>query len=1336
MTYRKPNPLSLVSPVALVLFFLALVASPAAAQPILSVELERDSDVFPTVSHSDERVDYTVKVKNTAPVLSGAPGVGDKLFCNGAAKPLGTKPWEGADEGVDYSFEFEWVRNGVPISGWVAGGAARVYTVQAADEGKALQCLIKGTNGAKTGSFVVASQPVLIVDPQPGALPPQPNPPATFSRRPVVSGQAKAAGDELTCTAPSAWSGSPTWSFQWLRNGVPALAGEVTETTPTTSKFKIAESELEKKAEYECLAKASNAGGVALVESSPVFTQAPAPEFGINHGTNAVPDGAANLTPEFVPVAERADNMIVETVTLEVELPGGQETSAFKIVQAGNEAKSPPEWSCQAIPAVGTQNARALCTSSEIRGAQSSYEAIRVITRLGPDAPDLAVAKATAFGGGAMPGSAEDQFIFIPTAHFGLTAFGAGLCSAPPRTLPGTDVCSETVGGNPLLQAGGHPFAGPATFVLGSKRKLVPEGFPVLGRLMPINHVKTVITDLPRGQVGNTLAIPVRCAGVGALLEGECPAKAVVGGVVLTFSGGVLRSPIYAIEPEYGTPAQFAFKIPGQSGIVTLTARVRPQDGYAVSLDTSKAPVVDLLETTATICDYGANLSGFNFVGCKEWGKEGANPMPLFANPTRCGNPPPTVHVRIESWEEPDTAPKDYETTTPPITGCEEVPFEPQSQIAPESKRADSPTGLDVSLSMPTEGLEGKDPEGNPDPEAIMQSNLKSAKITFPEGMAVNASAGQGLGACSLDQIGMSEEEGKLIPDNEPINCPASSKVGTIEVETPILESVLKGSVYVAKQGEVEGALLGLFMAFESPRDGLIVKVPSKVELDPVSGRLTAIVPESPEAPFSEVEVHFAGGPRATLLTPPKCGHYEIEAELTPYSGNPPITQASGFEVTEGPNGGPCPSGALAPNFEAGSSNPMAGQASPFEVRLHREDGSDRFAALSLATPPGLTAYLKGIPYCPDTTLASIPSKEGTGKAEIDHPSCPAASQLGKVIVGAGAGPNPLYVDTAKAYLAGPYKGAPLSIAVVAPAVAGPLDLGNVVIRNALYLNPRTAEVRVVSDPIPTILHGLLLDVRDVRVLIDRPAFTLNPTDCEPLSVGATVGGLSGQSASLSNRFQVGGCEALGFKPALKTTLIGGTRRGAFPAFRATYEPRAGDANLEALALRFPRSEFIEQGHFRTICTRVQYAAGQGFGAGCPPGSIYGHITATTPLLDQPLEGPVYLRSSDHNLPDVVFALHGQVDAEAAVRIDSKQGGLRASIEGAPDVPLTKVSLEMQGGQKGLFVNSRDVCASTFRSSVDSAAHNGRSYAFRPPLANGRCAKAQKRKRAHHRRAR
>ncbi len=309
---------------------------------------------------------------------------------------------------------------------------------------------------------------------------------------------------------------------------------------------------------------------------------------------------------------------------------------------------------------------------------------------------------------------------------------------------------------------------------------------------------------------------------------------------------------------------------------------------------------------------------------------------------------------------------------------------------------------------------------------------------------------------------------------------------------------------------------------------------------------------------------------------------------------------------------------------------------------------------------------------------------------------------------------------TGKVYLAGPYKGAPLSLAVITPAVAGPFDLGTVVVRTALHVDPSTTQITAQTDPIPHILQGIPLDVRSISVRLDHSGWGLNPTSCDPFSFDGTLQSVLGGSSSLSNRFQVGDCARLGFKPKLQLSLKGKTKRTAFPALHAVYTPKEGDANLKSLVLRFPRSEFIEQGHFRTICTRVQWAAGAGGGSECPEGSVYGKIKATTPLLDNPLEGSVYLRSSDHNLPDVVFALKGQVDAEVSVRIDSVKGGLRASIEDAPDVPISKVTLDMQGGQKGLFVNSRDICAHAYKASVALGAQSGKEGRLRPVI-RARC---------------
>jgi hypothetical protein len=1017
-----------------------------------------------------------------------------------------------------------------------------------------------------------------------------------------------------------------------------------------------------------------------------------------------------------VPRVESAANTIAGPVTLELALPQGQQTFAFKT--------EPASWTCDKVAASGSEPARVVCSREDLRRPGEEYPALKVITALGADAPDLATARATVSGGGAALVSKDLSFTIEPALPFGIPdeGFSAALLDEDEAT--------------DYTQAGGHPFIGVSELAVNRKRSLgtnVPVNEGGFLESDPIAQVRQVLVDVPRGVAGNQLALPALCADVELVRENVCPHASAVGRVDVQFTRFSAGLPLWAIEPEFGTPAQFAFT-DGLGGVYTISARLRPEDGYAVSLELAPAPELKFLESKVTLCDFGPKFSGSSVTGCFKKGELGGNPKPLFTNPTRCGVPLQT-RVRLNSWTDP-TFIEGPSFDNAQIDGCEAVPFDPIADLQPTNHQADSPTGLDVSLTLPTEGLEKGDEchekqgdESSPlAAECISESDLREAKVTFPQGMAINPTAGQGLGACSKVQIGLGT--------NDPISCPESSKIGSVEIETPVLEDTLKGDVYIAKQGEVEGSLIGFYLVFDSPKNGILVKLPARVTPDPQTGQLTVTVAESPEQPFSAVRMHFPGGARATLLMPPKCGTYQIVSELIPWSGGAPVIQKSSFEVNQGPGGGPCPDGGLNAVLAAGSSNPLAGQTSPFNVRLTRPDGSDRFTALGLHMPPGLTAYLKGVPYCPEAAIAQARGREGEGQGqtEIDSPSCPAASRIGTVVAGAGAGDNPLYVDTGRAYLAGPYRGAPLSIVVIAPAVAGPLDLGNVVVRNALEINPRTAEVDVTSDPIPTIKHGVLLDVRDVRVMVDRDRFTLNPTSCEPMSVAAKVYGQGGGSAGLSRPFRVGGCNGLGFKFKLDNRLFGGTHRGDFPRFKAVYKPRSRDANLEDLVLRFPRSEFIEQGHFRTICTRVQYAAGDGFGSQCPQGSVYGHIEAVTPILDEPLSGPVYLRSSDHNLPDVVFALHGQVNAEAAVRIDSVKGGLRASIEDAPDVPLTKVVLNMQGRQKGLFVNSRDICATVNRTRLKAKAHNDRLFESRPALKNSKC--NQGHHRAKHRRKR
>ena len=427
------------------------------------------------------------------------------------------------------------------------------------------------------------------------------------------------------------------------------------------------------------------------------------------------------------------------------------------------------------------------------------------------------------------------------------------------------------------------------------------------------------------------------------------------------------------------------------------------------------------------------------------------------------------------------------------------------------------------------------------------------------------------------------------------------------------------------------------------------------------------------------------------------------------------------MSITRGVDGGPCPTGTppFDPGYLAGTINNNAGSYSPFVLRLTRKDGTQRFSALGVHMPPGLSAKLVGVPHCSDVAIEAAKTK--SGKEELANSSCMASSQIGSVIAGAGAGPTPVYVETGKAYLAGPYKGAPLSVVVAVPAVAGPFDLGTVVTRAALYVDPVTAQVRVVSDPLPQILEGIPLNVRDIRVIVDRPNFTLNPTNCEPMEVKATVFGSNGAVANVSNRFQVANCASLGFKPKLSLKLKGGTKRGGHPKLRAVLRTKQGpgsktpEANIAGAVVRLPRSAFLDQAHIGTICTRVQFAA-----SACPSRSVYGHASVKTPLLDEVLSGPVYLRSSDHELPDLVIALKGPdslpLEVHLAGRVDSVKGSIRTSFESVPDAAVSQFTLDMFGGNKGLIINSRDLCVKPSRVKAKFTGQNGMIFESRPVL--------------------
>jgi hypothetical protein len=1281
----------LIAVFAIGMAFLCITAGSAVGAPMLGVELERDEAA---VSHSDERVDYTVVVKNvsssTAPV-----GVGEVLFCAGA-EPI--KDWSSTAEDP-HTYEFEWLRNGTVIS----GAESETYTVTAADGGKALQCQVKGTNDFASSKY--ASLPPVVVEPKPVPRPPEPSEAKTEEARPTI--EPTTGTEERTCTPPTNWvedhDGDPetapvpytgSWAFQWLRNGevIPgATAATYTPEVPGD----------DDEINLQCQVTAANAGGSVVNVSQ---------RTAVNMFQGVIPRLAPGQTPEAF------TNAIVSPVTLEVELFGGLETFVRE-----TEGSS---WSCVTLAATPADAARAVCTTSELVGPGGSFEPLDLVVRIGADAPDHAVVTATASGGGAVaPAVAMDEFDFSPFKPFGIEAFETEVLDAL---------------GNDYTQAGGHPFSAAASFSFRTKRRLSPLN--ASERLVPVAHVRRVDVDTPAGFVGNATAVPELCSAVEDTISrpSTCPPGSVVGGITVVTAGTTLENKaIYAIEPEAGAPAQFAFALAGANATYSLAARLRPEEGYAIRLES--APVVQtppIVAASATLCGFGAKVapdSGgeFHFTGCKQAGEPdpdgagpfiGANPIPFITNPTRCAAQPPTTTLRVDSWEQPGNF-DSKSFASPPVTGCDRVKFEPEMSLNPTSREADSPSGLEVELTVPTQGLL--------EPEGIAQANLKSAKVTLPEGMALNPAAAQGLGACTLEEIGMSQHG---VPNGQPVQCPNSAKVGTLEVETPLLDGDFTGDLYVAKQqANPFGSLLALYMVIESRERGVLVKLAGKVEPDPRSGRLAVTFDKNPEIPFSRLKLNVPQTSRSPLINPPSCGNYEISAELTPWNAvDPPgggpkqtVVETSRFTVDRGPNGGPCPSGALEPRLSAGTENPVAGKTSPFVMRLSRDDGSQRFSSLTLSPPLGLTAYLKGVPYCPDAVLGGISANPGTGHAQVANPSCPVASQVGVASAGAGAGASPFYVDTGKAYLAGPYRGAPLSLALVTPAVAGPFDLGNVVVRTALHIDPKTAQIRAVTDPIPTILHGIPLDIRDIRLAIDRPHFILNPTSCEEKSLQMVVHGEKGGAASLSNRFQVAGCRDLGFKPRLKLSLFGGVKRASYQGLKAVLRARPGDANISRTVVRFPRWAFVAQNHLDNICTRVQWAADA-----CPKNSIYGRALAYSPLLDLPLRGNVYMRSSDNVLPDLVADLRGPphqpIRIELVGRTDSVNRALRNTFDAVPDAPVSYFRLRLFGGDKGLIENSRNICRAKNRATVRFDGQNGKQRFMRPLLSNPRCKKERR----------
>lgn len=924
--------------------------------------------------------------------------------------------------------------------------------------------------------------------------------------------------------------------------------------------------------------------------------------------------------------------------------------------------------------------------------------------------------------------------------------------------LPGEEGFAARVladGGEPATAAGSHPYL--LRLDLGLNQG--PGGFPD-------GDIRRLAIDLPPGFVLNPAALPKcspsafgtpRSSPFESSRSGEsCPDETQVGTVDVTTSadgGQPRRFGVFNLEPPPGVPAQLGFAPYGAPVVLDLALEGEGGDSALALEAVDIAQAIDFRRLSLVLwgAPWRASHNGergsclneaepdFPWAKCSVGPQAVDRPLAYLTVPARCASDLAFV-ATASSWQQPgevvrSAVNRDAFGQPAPLGSCETLVYGPVPTGLLTDKKASSPSGFSFHLST----LE--DNETLVDPDQPARSLTRRVTVSLPEGVTVNPSVGAGLGVCGRAQY--AAESAQSLPGQ---HCPDGSKVGTFRLRSPLFEEWLEGSAYLATPDDPTtatpgaenpfDAVIALYLVARSSERGTIVKLAGRIVANPRSGRLTAVFDDLPQFPYSDLQLEFPTGQRAFLVTPQTCGPAVTRIEMAPWAaGVPDFATVSSSPIETGAEGGPCPSpGAppFAPQAMAGAVNSNVGSYTPYFVRLSRSDTEQEITSYSLVLPKGITGKLAGIPFCSDAAIAAARTRRGF--AEAASPSCPAASQVGRTLTGYGVGRALTYAE-GRIYLAGPYNGAPLSLVTVNSATVGPFDLGTIVIRSAFEVDPHSAQLRIdagASDPIPHIIDGIPLHLREVRVYVDRPQFTHNPTSCQASELVSVLTGSGARyddpsddsTAAATRHFQLLNCLTLGFRPRLGLRLRGGSKRGDYPSLRATFASRGTrDSNLKHIAVATPHSLFLAQNHIRAVCTRVQFDAER-----CPSGSVYGKAVAYTPLFDDPLRGTVYLRSSDNRLPDLVTSLRaGAVRIVLEGRIGpSRRGGILATFENLPDAPIERFTMTLFGGRRGLLTNSVNVCGRPPVASVRALGQNDIGAIFTTKL-RGQCGRGHKR---------
>jgi len=866
------------------------------------------------------------------------------------------------------------------------------------------------------------------------------------------------------------------------------------------------------------------------------------------------------------------------------------------------------------------------------------------------------------------------------------------------------------------------------------------------------NDLRTVVTNLPPGLIGSNTAVPT-CTDEQLLLPAgetgslaQCPIASQVGLISFELSAqpnpglppAHYTVPLYNMEvTSPGIAAEFGFKTvvfdqifqvrvrPGDSGLTATVPNITQVEPRNISVTVWGVPAAhendpQRGETCGEQDEVPAQCH--NELGGPQ---EAHVPIrPYLSNPTSCGTH--IASMEADSYEHSETWTPLQQTEVGPITECDRVPFDPSIEAHPTTNTAESPSGLDVSLVVPQNWEE---------PDAISTSNLDDTTLTLPVGYTINPSAGSGLGVCTPAQY--EAETYDSLPGE---GCPQEAKIGTVEIETPVLTEKLTGNVYVAKPYENPfDSLLGLYIVVKDPARGIIVKLAGHIEPNPVTGQLVTRFDENPQVPFSKFTLKLRQGATSPLVSPPACGTYTAEADFTPWSA--PMTVfplATSFQIEDGIGGGACPTGGVPPfkpGLTAGTLNNSAGSYTPMDIHITRQDGEQEITGFSSLLPPGLTANLSGVPFCSEADIALARVKSGA-QEEIE-PACPAASEIGHTLVGAGVGAVLAYTP-GKVYLAGPFEGAPFSIAAITSAKVGPFDLGTVVVHLPLFINPETAAVSIPSgaaDQIPHIIDGIVIHVRDIRVYIERNNFMINPTNCNPLNFAATVigGGIDPTNpadntpVTTNDSFQLANCQNLQFRPKFQVSTSGKTSKadGASLTAKLVYPVAAQgtQADIKEVKVDLPKQLPSRLTTLQKACTAAQFNANP---AGCPVASEIGHAKAVTPILPVPLEGPVYFVShGGEAFPSLEVVLKGYgvtIDLVASTFI-SKSGITSSTFHTVPDQPVTSFELTLHNGPYSALAANGNLCTSKLAMPTAFVAQNGSEIHESTPIGVSGCPK-------------